>query len=112
MDAMAAAHPGCAIVFAHPGEAEAVSRHIARLKKSESFYLDLSGTGLFRHGVLRALIDEVGVEKILFGTDYPVCNPYMYVGGVGLDPLLSDSEKKAVFADNARRLFAGVGLEV
>lgn len=112
MDAMAAAHPGCAIVFAHPGEAEAVRRHMARLNKSESFYLDLSGTGLFRHGVLRALIDEVGVEKILFGTDYPVCNPYMYVGGVGLDPMLSDGEKGAVFAENTRRLFAGLGLEV
>lgn len=112
MDAMAAAHPGCKIVFAHPGEAPAVARHMERLSKSGNFYLDLSGTGLFRHGVLRALIDEVGVEKILFGTDYPVCNPYMYVGGVGLDPLLSREEKAAVFSGNVRRLFAQVGLEV
>lgn len=112
MDAMAKAHPGCKIVFAHPGEAEAVERHMKRLKGSENFYLDLSGTGLFRHGVLRALIDEVGVEKILFGTDYPICNPYMYVGGVGLDPLLSKGEKEAVFSGNVRRLFGQVGLEL
>lgn len=112
MDAMAAAHPGCRIVFAHPGEREKVRRHMARLKQSPNFYLDLSGTGLFRHGVLRALIDEVGVEKLLFGTDYPVCNPYMYVGGVGLDPLISETEREAVFAGNARRLFAQVGLEI
>lgn len=112
MDAMAKAHPGCRIVFAHPGEAPAVERHIRRLQASENFYLDLSGTGLFRHGVLRALVDQVGVEKILFGTDYPICNPYMYVGGVGLDPLLSREEKAAVFSGNARRLFAQVGLEV
>lgn len=112
MDAMADAHLGCKIVFAHPGEAPAVARHIQRLQKSENFYLDLSGTGLFRHGVLRALIDQVGVERILFGTDYPVCNPYMYVGGVGLDPLLSEGEKAAVFSGNVRRLFAQAGLEV
>lgn len=112
MDAMADAHPGCTIVFAHPGEAPAVARHIARLHKSGNFYLDLSGTGLFRHGVLRALIDQVGVERILFGTDYPICNPYMYVGGVGLDPLLSEGEKAAVFSGNVRRLFARFGLEV
>ncbi len=110
MDAMAAAHPGCAIVFAHPGEAQQVERHIRRLDMGENFYLDLSGTGLFRHGVLRTLIDEVGAEKILFGTDYPVCNPYMYVGGVGLDPLISEAEKELVFSGNVRRLFAGVGL--
>ena len=112
MDAMAAAHPDCTIVFAHPGDGEPVERHIRRLKQSENFYLDLSGTGLFRHGVLRALVDEVGVEKILFGTDYPICNPYMYVGGVGLDPLLSQEEKEAIFAKNARELFARAGLEV
>lgn len=112
MDAMADAHPGCTIVFAHPGETPAVARHIARLHKSGNFYLDLSGTGLFRHGVLRALIDQVGVERILFGTDYPICNPYMYVGGVGLDPLLSEGEKAAVFSGNVRRLFARFGLEV
>lgn len=112
MDAMADAHRGCRIVFAHPGEAEKVRRHMARLKKSENFYLDLSGTGLFRHGVLRALLDEVGVEKVLFGSDYPVCNPYMFVGGVGLDPSVSKAEKAAVFAGNARGLFAPLGLEI
>ena len=112
MDAMAKAHPGCVVVFAHPGDGEPVERHIRRLQKSENFYLDLSGTGLFRHGVLRALIDRVGVEKILFGTDYPICNPYMYVGGVGLDPLLTRQEKEAIFGTNARGLFARAGLEV
>lgn len=112
MDAMAKAHPGCRIVFAHPGDGEPVERHMTRLKGSGSFYLDLSGTGLFRHGVLRALIDQVGADKILFGTDYPVCNPYMYVGGVGLDPLISEEEKQMIFSGNARRLFAGVGLEL
>lgn len=110
MDAMADAHPGCRIVFAHPGEVDRVARHIARLKKSSNFYLDLSGTGLFRHGVLRALIDEVGAEKLLFGTDYPVCNPYMYVGGVALDPLISPEEKELILSGNARRLFGQVGL--
>lgn len=109
MDAMARAHPGCTIVFAHPGDGEPVARHMARLKQSPNFCLDLSGTGLFRHGVLRALIDEVGADKILFGTDYPICNPYMYVGGVALDPLLSQGEKAAVLGDNARRLFAQAG---
>lgn len=112
MDAMADAHPGCKIVFAHPGEREPVRRHMARLKKSDSFYLDLAGTGLFRHGVLRALIDEVGADHILFGTDYPVCNPYMYPGGVAWDPRITEEEKRLIFSGNTKRLFAQVGLSV
>lgn len=104
MDAMAERHPNTTIVFAHPGEHEAVVRHMARLQKSKNFHLDLAGTGLFRHGVLRALIDEVGPERILFGTDYPVCNPYMYVGGVCLDPLIAEGEKDLIMYANARRV--------
>lgn len=104
MDAMADAHPDTTIVFAHPGEHAAVVRHIKRLKKSKNFCLDLAGTGLFRHGVLRALLDEAGPEKILFGTDYPVCNPYMYPGGVELDPLISEEEKRLVLSENAKRV--------
>ena len=109
MDAMAKAHPGCTVVFAHPGEQAEVARHVARLNGSPNFYPDLSGTGLFRHGVVRALIDQVGAEKILLGTDYPVCNPYMYVGGVALDPLLTEGEKAAILGDNARRLLTQAG---
>ncbi len=112
MDRMVQKHPNTKFIFAHPGEFGSLMRHINRLKMSENCYLDLSGTGLFRHGMLRRLIDEVGVEKIIFGSDYPTCNPYMFVGGVGLDPLISDEEKKSIFAGNIRRLVASVGLEL
>ena len=44
--------------------------------------MDLSGTGLFRYGMVKNTIREAGSSKILFGTDYPICNPKMYVEGV------------------------------
>jgi len=112
MDSMVERHPDTKFVFAHPGEYGAFMRHLSRMKKSDNCYLDLSGTGMFRHGMLRHAIDEVGVDKILFGSDYPTCNPYMFVGGVYFDALLTDAEKKAIFADNVRNLFAKVGLSI
>ena len=36
--------------------------------------------------------------------DYPTCNPAMYLGGVLLDELITDEEKKAIFAQNAKKL--------
>lgn len=87
-------------------------RHIKRLKDRPNHYLDLSGYGIFRMGLTRRLIDEIGAERILFGSDYPTCNPYMYVGGVLLDPSLDDKEKEMIFAGNVRRLFASVGKEI
>lgn len=112
MDRMVQKHPDTKFVFAHPGEYGEFMRHMKRLKMSENCYLDLSGTGLFRYGMLRHAIDEVGLEKIIFGSDYPTCNPSMFVGGVMLEPLLSDNEKQAIFSENIRKLFASVEINI
>ena len=74
------------------------------MKMSENYYLDLSGTGLFRHGMLRRGIDECGVERFLFGSDFPTCNPAMFIGGVALDSLITEDEKTMILAENAKRL--------
>lgn len=112
MDRMSERHPDTKIVFAHPGEYNEAMRHIKRLKSRPNHYLDLSGYGIFRMGLTRRLVDEIGEDRIIFGSDYPTCNPYMYVGGVLLDPSLTDKEKEMIFAGNVRRLFASVGKEI
>ncbi len=95
--------PHLTFVFAHPGEHKSVEGHIARMLECENAYLDLSGSGLFRLGVLRHLLDTVGKERILFGTDFPICNPGVYTGGV-LYETLTDAELEFVAHKNAERL--------
>ena len=104
LDEMVKRHPKTTFVAAHPLELPVLLRHIDRMKKNENAYLDLSGTGMFRFGMLRRLIDEVGAERILFATDYPICSPAMYVGSILLDETLSEREKEWIFASNAKRL--------
>lgn len=104
MDKMVREHKNVVFVAAHPGEYGAFMRHVERMKLSENYYLDVSGYGIFRHGMLRHAIDAFGAERILYGSDYPTCNPAMYIGGVLLDSLISDSEKELIFAKNAKRL--------
>lgn len=108
MDEMVRKHPDTVFVAAHPNEYAAYMRHLNRMKLSENYYLDLSGTGLFRHGMLRHGIDECGAERFLFGSDYPTCSPAMFIGGVLLDPLLDEREKRMIFAENAKRLLAHI----
>ena len=100
---MALEHKNINFVFAHPGEKAQVMLHEGVMKKCDNVYLDLSGTGLFRHGMLKYLTKSVGAQRILFGTDYPVCNLRLYIGGM-LDEGLSDSELELIFAKNAKRL--------
>lgn len=104
MDKMVKKHKNVTFVAAHPGEYDSFMRHLERMKMSENYYLDLSGYGLFRCGMLRKGIDEMGSYRFIFGSDYPTCNPSMYVGGVLYDSLISDSEKEIIFCENAKRL--------
>ena len=103
LEKMAESNPEKTFVFAHPGDIPRVKGHIDIMKRRENVYLDLSGTGLFRYGVLKHLCDSVGAERILFGTDYPICNPEMYVKAV-LFEKISDREKELVLSANAKRL--------
>ncbi len=104
MDCMVKQHPKLKLVAAHPGEYAALLRHIERSKFSENYYIDLSGYGIFRYGALRRLIDEVGIDRILFGSDYPTCSVGMYVGGVLLDRTITDTEKEKIFSLNVKKL--------
>ena len=104
VDEMVKKHKDVVFVAAHPGEYTDFMRHIERMKMSENYYLDLSGYGIFRYGMLRRAIDSFGADRILFGSDFPTCNPGMYIGGVLLDNLITDTEKEKIFSLNAKKL--------
>lgn len=101
--ALCAAFPTLPFVLAHPGDGARPRHHAEAMKRHANLFLDLSGTGLFRYGTLTYLVREVGAERILFGTDYPICTPAEYVGGV-LCERLSRAERSLIFAGNAKRL--------
>lgn len=52
----------------------------------------------------RKLIDEIGAHKVVFGTDYPICDLQMYIGAIAHDELLTDNEKRLILSENAKRI--------
>lgn len=90
-------------VFAHPGQRSSVEKHIEIMKKYDNVFLDLSGNGLHRYGVVKYIADNVGSDRILFGTDYPIGNLQMYVASI-LGEKISDEDKKLIFGKNAKML--------
>lgn len=103
MEDMLRRHPNVTFIAAHPGDRDRVEEHIQLMKHHDNLCLDLSGTGLFRLGLLKHLIAQVGADRILFGTDYPICNPEMYLHGV-LGEDISEEDKEKVLHRNAERL--------
>ena len=96
--------PDLKLIIAHPtadsAEYEARMRLVAKYPNAA---LDFSGSGPNTWGMLRRGINWAGKEKLLFGTDFPIRNPGMYVAGV-LYERLSDDENAAIFAGNFKRL--------
>lgn len=104
IDAFAEAHPDTTIVAAHPGELGGLLRHIERMKRYPNYYIDISGAGTFRHGMIKRVIDEAGARRILYGSDFPTCSPAMFLGSVIFDELITEKEKQMILAENAKRL--------
>ncbi len=60
--------------------------------------------------MIRRLCDEIGVEKLMWGTDMPYCSGYwctyqQALDYVRLSQFLSEKEKALILGDNAARMF-------
>lgn len=105
MTRMVMDHPDVTFVAAHPGEKEVFLKHLERMRQCGNLYLDLSGTGIFRYGLVACGVSRVGSERFLFGTDYPICNPRMYVQAICQEPV-SQADRENILYKNARRLLS------
>ncbi len=104
MDKMVSSFPRLQFVGAHVNDGESYECNVERVKKHDNYYLDISGGGMGWGGKLRTLVDKVGAEKVLFGSDFPVCNQPSFLGCVLFEHRLTRSEKEAILAGNAKRL--------
>ena len=103
LHSLLSAFPKTNMVIAHPESAWGLGATYELAQQHENMFIDLSGSGLFRMGMLHRGVDIMGSERILFGTDYPICNPAMNVAGV-LFEKLDDFERKNILRENFIRL--------
>ena len=98
--------PDLKLIIAHPTSNNAEYNERLELgAKYPNTALDISGSGPNTWNMLRHGINKAGVNKLIFGTDFPLRNPGMYVAGVCFEDL-TDAERQAIFADNFKRLLA------
>ncbi|MEW6355334.1 MAG: amidohydrolase family protein [Planctomycetota bacterium] len=104
----AKAHPSTPFILCHMGGAKEYSARVAAVKDHPNLYIDISGSDISRAGILEAYICEAGPEKVLFATDYIICEPVVYVARVEtLD--ISAEAKEQIFHRNVERLLADSG---
>ena len=77
---------------------------IATAKKHENLYLDICD--IHRHsGIIAKMVNSIGSERIVFGTDLPWYDPNYAIGSV-LCAAVTDEDKRNIFRNNAIKLLS------
>lgn len=100
MTAFADKYPGMKLIIAHLSSMEHITA--AANARHGNIYVDTSASGLTRNNILEYAVEQIGSERILFGTDTYSC-AYAY-GRIALADL-SREDKENIFWKNAVRLF-------
>lgn len=98
-------YTGLTVVGAHFGGWSIWEEASKKLSKLPNLYVDCSSS-LFYIGsdTAKRIVERYGVDKVLFGTDYPMWSPSEEVQRF-LDIGLTEDENKRIFSENAKKIF-------
>jgi predicted TIM-barrel fold metal-dependent hydrolase len=99
---MVSNYPDVVFVLGHSGSLAFVRDAIEVAKAFPNTYLETSG--MTSPAMLRRAVDEVGGERILFGSDYPFWHPAIERARVEA-ARLDRTSSRLILGENAQRLF-------
>ena len=92
------------IIIAHSASSlDVIDQTCDAAKKRENIFLDLTGSPMI-YGALETMVDRVGTERVLFGTDTPFIDPRPQIGRIAY-ARLTDQQKRQILGLNAKRIF-------
>ena len=105
------AHTNVTLILAHLGNGGAAAGD-PRLQvqaiqacQHANVYVDTSSARSVLSGVLEWAVDQIGADRILFGTDTPLYSTAMQRARID-SAEISEHDKRKILCDNAERLFA------
>jgi len=103
-DRMLETYPHAQFLLAHAGGWNGSLAHpmIAQCRRYPNLHLDLASSNAF-HGAMEKLVEAVGADRIVHGSDCPLMDPGFQLGRV-LAARLSPADRKKILHDNAARL--------
>lgn len=106
MELIAQKFPNATIAFAHFGddhEYDDIFKRIDIVAQNPNYYLDTSGYGHDRVGVLEYAIEKIGPDRILFGSDFSINDPSTVIARIK-NSFLSEKQKQKIFSTNLEGL--------
>ena len=78
------------------------------MARNPNCYIDTSGYGHDRMGMLEYAVKTVGPDRVLFGSDFSINDPSTVIARVQ-NSFLSEAEKRKVLSENLEALLARIG---
>ncbi|MBU0477187.1 amidohydrolase family protein [bacterium] len=104
-DDIAGKYPNVPIILGHSGNnVEGVKKSIPIAKKRKNIYLDTSGLGFKNENLLEYAVDQIGPDRILFGSDCTFID-FNLALGVIVYSKISNEDKRKILGLNAAKLF-------
>ena len=103
--------PRALLVFPHFGdehEYDHIFKRIDLVARNPNCYIDTSGYGHDRMGMLEYAVKTVGPDRVLFGSDFSINDPSAVIARVQ-NSFLSEEEKRRVLSGNLEALLGRVG---
>jgi hypothetical protein len=110
MEYIAQKFPKATIAFAHFGddhEYEDIFKRIDLVAQNPNYYLDTSGYGHDRVGVLEYAVKTIGPDRVLFGSDFSINDPGSVIARIK-NSFLPETQKQKIFSDNLMALLKKV----
>ena len=103
-EVVAERYPGAPVILGHAGiTPPGVDEAIEAAGRYGSLWLEVCGSHM-TGPLIRAMVDQVGSGRVLFGSDFPFIDQRMSLGRVVYAPL-SEGQRQDVLSGNARKLF-------
>ena len=102
--------PEATIVFPHFGddhEYDHIFKRIDRIAEHPNTYLDTSGYGHDRVGMLEYAVEKIGPDRVLFGSDFSINDPSTVIARIQ-HAFLSREQKDKILSGNLRALLSRV----
>jgi hypothetical protein len=102
--------PQATIAFAHFGddhEYEDIFKRIDMVAQNPNFYLDTSGYGHDRVGILEYAVKTIGPDRILFGSDFSINDPGTVIARI-MNSFLTMEQKQKILSGNLLELLKKV----
>jgi len=104
---VASRYPKARIILGHSGVTyNGCEEAIEVAKKHKNIYLDIASSQP-HFGILERFVNEVGAERVLFGTDVPFLEPACQIGKVAF-ARITENQKRQILGLNMRNLLDSI----